>query len=285
MTLSSDGPADHQHLPTRRELRAAERIREQAAHEAEEAAKQQFIADYEAQRRAEPTEPYGADDFGFGDGTDPWAHPAADKSSAFYAAGPTEGVFENAPATPAPAEPDKPAPVTQTTVNYIAIGAIFVGAVATAVTFLPGADIAALPLAALALILAFVGLVKRRGRATVPAIALIIALGAGGWAGWHQFQPTSPASTDVSTVSVTSTGSKVTISNVRFGTTATAPGEVQAPYSTTGTGDAAVTAAPVEATDTLTCTISTADTAPVRQQGQPGQPVHCTAQPTSKDTP
>jgi hypothetical protein len=288
MTLSPNGTAEHQHLPTRRELRAAERAREQAAHAAEEAAKQQFIAEYEASRLAasEPADPFNDTGFGFDDGTDPYAHPASDKSSAFYASGAPEVVFDGVPAAPVALEPEKPAPVTQTTVNYLAIGGIAAALAAAATTFIPGAGIAALPLGILALVLAVIGLAKRRGSATVPAIALIIALAASGWAGWHQFHSTeAPTAATATALTVTSTGGNATVKDIRFGTTRTSPGTVPMPYSTSGTGDAAVTAEPATSGDTLTCTINAPGLAPVHEQGKPGEPVTCTAQPTKKDTP
>ncbi|WIE81184.1 hypothetical protein [Curtobacterium sp. MCSS17_016] len=288
MTLSPDGNADH-HLPTRRELRAAERLREQAAHEAEEAAKQQFIAEYEASRQAAgPDDHYNSTSFGFDDDVEPFAHPAANKGSAFYASGSPDGMFDNAAVQPVPLEAEKPAPVVQTTVNYLAIGGIAAAAAATAATFIPTASIVALPLGVLAVVLAFIGLAKRRGSAAIPAVALILAVGAAGWAGWQQFHPSDTTTTATgaaaTTLTVTSTGATVSVKDVRFGTTATTPGDVPAPYSTSGTGDVSATAEPATSGDTLTCTISAPGLAPVHQQGQPGQPVHCTSQPTDKDT-
>jgi hypothetical protein len=288
MTLSPHGTTEPHHLPTRRELRAAERLREKAAKEAEEAARQKFIAEYEASRQlaAAPDDQYGGG-FGFDDGSEAFAHPAADKGSAFYASGSPDGVFDNVPVAPVPLEPEKPAPVVQTTVNYLAIGGIAAAAVAAGATFIPSTSIVALPLAGLAVVLAFIGLAKRRGSAAIPAVALIVAVAAAGWAGWQQFHPSDASaatSAAATTLTVTSTGSSVTVKNVRLGAAETAPGSVPAPYTTSGAGEAAVTAEPAASGDTLSCTISAPGLAPIHQQGQPGQPVQCSSEPTKKDT-
>ncbi|MGW8431556.1 hypothetical protein ACWGJ9_10735 [Curtobacterium citreum] len=288
MSLSPDGTSPQPHLPTRRELRAAERLREAAARDAEEAAKQQFISEYEAARlnNADPADGFNDPGYGFDD-TPAFAHPAASKSSAFYASGSPDGMFDDAPVTPVTLEPEKPAPVVQTTVNYLAIGGVAAALAATAATFISAAAIAALPLGVLAIILAFIGLAKRRGSIAVPAVALLLALGAASWAGWQQFHPADEpaAMTSATTLTVTSTGGNVNVKTVRIGDTTTTPGETTAPFTTSGTGDAAVTASPAASGDTLTCTITKTGTAPTHQQGQPGQPVTCSTQPTEQDTP
>ena len=284
MTDSSYGsPADP--LPTRRSLRAAERAREQAAAEAEEAAKQAFLAQYEEERRnSQPADPF---DDGYGEG-DPFAHPAEDRSSAFYAAEPVESVFADVPAEPAAPEPAKPAPVTQTTVNYFAIAAIAISIGAAALTLLPAASVATLPVGLLALILAVIGVVRRKGGMVLPAVALIIALAAGGWVGWQQFAPsTEDVGATPAVISASSTGTNVNITALRTGATTTPPpGTVPAPYTATGAsaGTTSITVQPAAPTDAVTCDITAGATVLAHKTGKAGQPITCDSAATNTAT-
>ncbi|WIB65333.1 hypothetical protein [Curtobacterium sp. MCBD17_040] len=268
-------------LPTRRALRAAERAREQAAAEAEARARADAFAEFEAERGRTQGDfdEYGADI------DEPFVRPGLP--------GPGNGgYFPDAGADLFPVaddtagkkaeEPAGPVRTETSTLNYLAVIAVILGAVAAALPLLPTLTMAALPTAGVSVVVAVIALLRRKGTLALPAIAVALTLAAAGWTGYHQFAP--QATTTAVSISVTSTGKTVNITNLHVaGTDTTLPVTTvgaPAPYavSTNAAGTVTVTGTPANSRDKVTCSISSAAGALVQQAGLPGKPVTCTTE-------